>query len=130
MRGCCCFGRRSASFEFAGGWPDRRDPDRVRHATSEVTARTPAIACGHREIGLDRPRHDPLMKIAVGRCPRSGGSADITIDDQPAGECAEQHGGGSARPASRPAANAHEDERGFASMHVYHELTDYAWNLY
>jgi len=29
-----------------------------------------AIACGHKDaIDLDRLRHDPLMKLAVGRCP-------------------------------------------------------------
>jgi hypothetical protein len=54
--------------------PDRRDPDRVRHAMFEmVMARASAIACGHKDaIDLDRLRHDPLMKIAVGRCPESG----------------------------------------------------------
>jgi hypothetical protein len=36
-------------------------------------ARFTAITCGYPdEIGLDRLRHDPLMKIAVGRCPESG----------------------------------------------------------
>src|SRR4029077_1602119 len=51
--------------------PDRRDPDRIRHAMFEmVTARVSAIACGHKDaIDLDRLRHDPLMKLAVGRCP-------------------------------------------------------------
>jgi hypothetical protein len=44
--------------------PDRRDPDRVRHAMFEmVMARVSAIACGHKDaIDLDRLRHDPLMK--------------------------------------------------------------------
>jgi hypothetical protein len=38
-----------------------------------VMARVCAIACGHKDaIDLDRLRHDPLMKVAVGRCPRSG----------------------------------------------------------
>src|SRR5258707_12106445 len=36
-------------------------------------ARTSAIACGHEDaIDLDRLRHDPLMKVAVGRCPETG----------------------------------------------------------
>ena len=54
--------------------PDRRDPDRIQHAMFEmVMARVAAIACGHKDgIDLDRLRHDPLMKLAVGRCPESG----------------------------------------------------------
>ena len=53
---------------------DRRDPGRIRHAVFEmVMARASAIACGHKDaIDLDRLRHDPLMKLAVGRCPESG----------------------------------------------------------
>jgi hypothetical protein len=49
---------------------DRRDPDRIQHAMFEmVMARASAIACGHKDaIDLDRLRHDPLMKVAVGRC--------------------------------------------------------------
>ncbi len=36
-------------------------------------ARASAIACGYEDaIDLDRLRHDPLMKVAVGRCPASG----------------------------------------------------------
>jgi hypothetical protein len=54
--------------------PDRRDPDRIRHVMFEmVMARASAIACGHKDaIDLDRLRHDPLMKVAVGRCPETG----------------------------------------------------------
>jgi Transposase DDE domain group 1 len=38
-----------------------------------VMSRVLAIACGHEDaIDLDRLRHDPLMKLAVGRCPESG----------------------------------------------------------
>jgi len=38
-----------------------------------VMARTSAIACGHKDaIDLDRLRHDPLMKVAVGRHPQTG----------------------------------------------------------
>src|SRR5271154_5694749 len=53
---------------------DRRDPSRIGHAVFEmVMARVSAIACGHKDaIDLDRLRHDPLMKVAVGRCPESG----------------------------------------------------------
>jgi hypothetical protein len=38
-----------------------------------ATARVAAIACGHEDaIDLDQLRHDPLMKVAVGRCPVTG----------------------------------------------------------
>src|SRR6516225_7682690 len=59
---------------LADAMPDRRDPDRIRHAMFEmVMARASAIACGHKDaIDLDRLRHDPLMKVAVGRCPETG----------------------------------------------------------
>src|SRR5208282_2987862 len=59
---------------LADAMPDRRDADRIRHAMFEmVMARASAIACGHEDaIDLDRLRHDPLMKLAVGRCPDSG----------------------------------------------------------
>jgi len=54
--------------------PDRRDPDRIQHEMFEmVMARYSAIACGHEDASdLDRLRHDPAMKLAVGRCPDSG----------------------------------------------------------
>src|SRR5258708_27647336 len=59
---------------LAEAMPDRRDPDRVRHAMFEmVMARASAIACGYEDaIDLDPLRHDPLMKVAVGRCPETG----------------------------------------------------------
>src|SRR5258708_26642508 len=59
---------------LANAMPDRRAPDRIRHEMFEmVMARVSAIACGHKDaIDLDRLRHDPLMKVAVGRCPASG----------------------------------------------------------
>ena len=45
--------------------------------TNEVMARASAIACGYEDaiddaIDLDRLRHDPLLKVAVGRCPQTG----------------------------------------------------------
>ena len=60
---------------LAEAMPDQREPDRVRHAMFEmVMARASAIACGYEDaIDLDRLRHDPWMKVAVGRCPESGG---------------------------------------------------------
>src|SRR3989440_12734836 len=59
---------------LADAMPDRRDTSRIRHEMFKlVMARVSAIACGHKDaIDLDRLRHDPLMKIAVGRCPDSG----------------------------------------------------------
>src|SRR5213075_835583 len=59
---------------LADAMPDRRDGSRIRHEVFEtVMARASAIACGHKDaIDLDRLRHDPLMKLAVGRCPDSG----------------------------------------------------------
>jgi hypothetical protein len=58
----------------AQAMPDRRNPDRILHDMFEmVMERVAAIACGHKDaIDLDRLRHDPLMKVAVGRCPDSG----------------------------------------------------------
>ena len=59
---------------LAAAMPDRRDPGRIEHEMFEmVMARAAAIACGYEDaIDLDRLRHDPLMKVAVGRCPESG----------------------------------------------------------
>jgi hypothetical protein len=54
--------------------PDRRDASHIRHVTFEmVVARVCAIACGLEDaIDLNQLRHDPLMKVAVGRCPQGG----------------------------------------------------------
>ena len=137
---------------LANAMPDRRDADRIRHAMFEmVMARASAIACGYEDaIDLDRLRHDPLMKVAVGRCPESGAplasqSTISRLENAPskieaARLCAallDQFGtivkpGGlevldiddtfcAAHGAQQLAFwNAHEDERGFASMHVHH----------
>src|SRR3974390_3504769 len=137
---------------LAEAMPDPRDPDRIRHAMFEmVMERAAAIACGYEDaIDLDRLRHDPLMKLAVGRCPESGealasqstisrlenaprkteavrlcaalidqfgttrkpgGLETLDIDDT---FCV-AHGG-----QQLAFWNAHHDERGFASMHIYH----------
>jgi hypothetical protein len=41
--------------------------------TNEVMARASAIACGYEDaIDLDRLRHEPLPKVAVGRCRQTG----------------------------------------------------------
>ncbi|MDR3388993.1 MAG: IS1380 family transposase [Rudaea sp.] len=137
---------------LAEAMPDRRDQDRVRHEMFEmVMERVAAIACGHKDaIDLDRLRHDPLMKLAVGRCPDSGAALAsqstisrlenasskteaarlsvalldqfgttvkpgrleiLDIDDT----FCTAHGG-----QQLAFWNAHHDERGFASMHIYH----------
>lgn len=59
---------------LAGAIRDRRDPTRIDHALPELLkTRIFAIACGYEDANdLDRLRHDPLLKLAVGRCPRSG----------------------------------------------------------
>ena len=137
---------------LADAMPDRRDQSRVRHEMAElVMERVAAITCGYKDANdLNRLRHDPLMKIAVGRCPESGeplasqptisrlenaprkveaarlsaalvdqfcssvkpGKKEILdIDDT---FCA-AHGG-----QQLAFWNAHEDERGFSPMHIYH----------
>jgi Transposase DDE domain group 1 len=59
---------------LAGAIRDRRDPSRVDHKLPELLkTRMFAIACGYEDANdLDRLRHDPLLKLAVGRCPESG----------------------------------------------------------
>ena len=59
---------------LAGAIRDRRDPARVDHALPELLkTRMFAIACGYEDANdLDRLRHDPLLKLAVGRHPESG----------------------------------------------------------
>jgi hypothetical protein len=137
---------------LAEAMPDRRDPDRVRHAMFEmVMARSSAIACGHKDANdLDRLRHDPLMKITVGRCPQSGAAlaSQSTISrlenapskSEAARLCAAlvDQFGETIKPGALEILdiddtfcaahggqqlafwNAHHDERGFASMHIYH----------
>ncbi|MBA0083955.1 MAG: IS1380 family transposase, partial [Acidobacteria bacterium Pan2503] len=137
---------------LAAAMPDRRDPDRIRHEMFEmVMARASAIACGHKDaIDLDRLRHDPLMKVAVGRCPQSGAplASQSTISrlenapskSEAARLCAAllDQFGATVKPGRMEILdiddtfcaahggqqlafwNAHEDERGFASMHIYH----------
>ena len=137
---------------LAAVMPDRRDPDRIRHEMFEmVMERVSAIACGYEDaIDLDRLRHDPLMKLAVGRCPETGdplasqptisrmenspsktdaARAALAMVDQ---FCASVTPGEvemfdiddsfcAAHGGQQLAFwNAHHDERGFANMHIYH----------
>jgi DDE family transposase len=137
---------------LAQAMPDRRDPDRIEHAMVEmVMARAAAIACGHEDgIDLDRLRHDPLMKIAVGRCPIGGAplasqSTISRLENAPSKTQAARltaalidQFGISVQPGRLAILdiddsfcvahggqqlafwNAHHDERGFAPMHIYH----------
>ena len=137
---------------LAAAMPDRRDPDRVRHAMFEmVMARASAIACGYEDaIDLDRLRHDPLLKVAVGRCPQSGAplASQSTISRLENAPSKTEAGrlsaalldqfGATVKPGKLEVLdiddtfcaahggqqlafwNAHHDERGFASMHIYH----------
>ena len=137
---------------LADAMPDHRDPGRVRHAMFEmVMARVCAIACGHEDaIDLDRLRHDPLMKVAVGRCPQSGAplasqSTISRLENAPSrteaarltAALVDQFGTTikagvqeildiddtfcAAHGGQQLAFwNAHHDERGFAPMHIYH----------
>src|SRR4030081_3521767 len=137
---------------LAEAMPDRRDPDRVPHAMFEmVMARASAIACGYEDaIDLDRLRHDPLMKVAVGRCPETGAplasqSTISRLENAPSKTEAARLSaalldqfGTSVKPDKLEVLdiddtfcaahggqqlafwNAHHDERGFASMHIYH----------
>ena len=137
---------------LADAMPDRRDASRIRHEMFEmVMARVSAIACGHKDaIDLDRLRHDPLMKVAVGRRPASGAplasqSTISRLENTPRKTEAARltaalvdQAGATIRPRKREILdiddtfcaahgaqqlafwNAHHDERGFASMHIYH----------
>jgi len=144
--------KHGVCLRLAEAMPDRRDPDRIRHAMFEmVMSRVLAIACGHEDaIDLDRLRHDPLMKLAVGRCPESGEplasqSTISRLENAPSKTEAARltaalldQFGTTVRPGKLEILdiddtfcaahgtqqlafwNAHHDERGFASLHIYH----------
>lgn len=59
---------------LAGAVRDRRDQSRIDHELPELLkTRMFAIARGYEDANdLDRLRHDPLLKLAVGRRPESG----------------------------------------------------------
>src|SRR6516164_2471231 len=59
---------------LSGAMRDRRNPKRILHEMFEmVMSRSSAIASGYKDaIDFDRLRHDPAMKVAVGRCPETG----------------------------------------------------------
>jgi Transposase DDE domain group 1 len=137
---------------LADAMPDRRDPDRIRHAMFElVMARAAAIACGHKDANdLNRLRHDPLLKVAVGRCPQSGAalasqSTISRLENAPSKSEAARltaalldQFAATVKPGKLEMLdiddtfctahggqqlafwNAHYNERGFAPMHIYH----------
>jgi hypothetical protein len=144
--------KRGVCQRLAAAIPDHRDPDRILHTMHEMLmARASAIACGYEDANdLNRLRHDPLMKLAVGRCPETGdplasqptisrmenspsktdaARAALAMVDQ---FCASVTPGEvemfdiddsfCAAHGSQQLAfwNAHHDERGFANMHIYH----------
>lgn len=137
---------------LATALPDRRDPTRIRHRLTEIIkARVFAICCGYEDgIDHDNLRHDPVMKMAVGRCPETGAplASQSTIsrfenapgktDAARLAKAFVDQFTGHVTPSRRDifdiddtfdAAhggqqlsfwNAHHNERGFAPMHVYH----------
>ncbi|QRM35093.1 IS1380 family transposase [Microvirga sp. VF16] len=54
--------------------PDRRDPERIKHAIPDmIRARIFAIACGYEDCNDFGPlRSDPAFKLACGRLPETG----------------------------------------------------------
>jgi hypothetical protein len=125
--------KHGVCLRLAEAMPDRRVPDRIRHAMFEmVMSRVLAIACGHEDaIDFDRLRHDPLRKLAVGRCPESGQplasqSTISRLENAPSKTEAARLTAAlldqfcAAHGTQQLALwNAHHDERGFASMHIF-----------
>jgi hypothetical protein len=146
--------RKKLTVDFAGGNQSSNGGllllREAEHAMFEmVMSRVLAIACGHEDaIDLDRLRHDPLMKLAVGRCPESrqplaSQSTISRLEKAPSKTEAARLAaallgqfGTTVKPgkleildiddtfcAAHGAQqlafwNAHHDERGFASMHI------------
>lgn len=140
---------------MAAALPDRRDPTRVRHGLHEIiAARVFGICCGYEDgIDHDALRHDPALKMAVGRAPETGAAlaSQSTIsrfENAPTKKDAARlagalvdHFAAHATPGHRDVFdiddtfnaahggqqlafwNGHQDERGFASMHIYHAST-------
>jgi Transposase DDE domain group 1 len=145
-------GKLGVCQRIAEAMPDRRDQSRVRHEMFElVTARSFAIACGYKDGNdLNRLRHDPVMKVAVERCPESGDplasqSTISRLENAPRKTEAARLTAAlvdqfctSVRAGRREILdiddtfctahggqqlafwNAHHDERGFSPMHIYH----------
>jgi hypothetical protein len=71
MAACCFCGRRGRKHGVACGSPKQCRIAAIRTSACDVRDGDVACfgdACGHEDaIDLDRLRHDPLMKLAVGR---------------------------------------------------------------
>jgi hypothetical protein len=132
--------------------PDRRDPMRIRHAQAEIIGARVFWICEGDEDGIDHDslRHDPVPKMAVGRCPENGvplasrstisrfENAPTKTDaarlacalvDQFVAQVTPSHReifdiddtfDAAYGGQQLPFWNAHHDERGFAPMHIYH----------
>ena len=132
--------------------PDQRDQSRVDHTMVElVMSRVAAITCGYKDGNdLNRLRDDPLMKVAVGRCPETGEplasqSTNSRLENAPRKVEAARLTGAlvdqfccSVKPGKEEILdiddafcaahggqqlafwNAHQNERGFSPMHIYH----------
>jgi len=66
--------RRGVIKRLASVIEDSRDPRKVRHGIAEMLAqRVFGIACGYEDCNdFDDLRHDPALKVAVGRLPCTG----------------------------------------------------------
>ena len=70
--------RKKLTVAFDATAPDRgpsrgRVPRQARPLSELMKTRMFAICCGHANANdLDRLRHDPLLKMAVGRVPETG----------------------------------------------------------
>jgi Transposase DDE domain group 1 len=129
----------------------RSGPHPAYDARDADGARVTAIACGHEDaIDHNDLRHDPLTKVAVGRCPESGAplgsqSTISRLENAPSKTDAARltvalvdQFATTVTPGRMEMFdiddtfcvahggqqlafwNAHHDERGFAPMHIYH----------
>lgn len=137
---------------LARALPDRRDPRRIRHSQDEIIGGRVFAICCDWEDGIDHNdlRHDPALKMAVGRWPETGAplasqstisrleTAPSKTDVARLGKAFVDQFTASVTPAYRDifdiddafdAAyggqqlafwNAHYGERGFQHCHVYH----------
>src|ERR1700674_1198696 len=154
MAACCCCERRSARSVCAGGLRTRCLIAAIRIVSDTRCLRCRGRGCLRSPAATKMPSTsigcDPLMKLAVGRCPESGEalasqSTISRLENAPrkteaARLCAAliDQLGTTVKPgrleildiddtfcAAHGAQqlafwNAHHDERGFASMHIYH----------
>jgi hypothetical protein len=103
---------------LSGAMPDRRDPDRIRHVMFEMVMARAAMASQSTISRLENaPSKTEAARLAAALLDQFGttvnpGKLEILDIDDPF--CA-AHG-----TQQLAFWNAHHDERGFASMHIYH----------